>query len=102
MGLSDRDDSARLAGLHDEMARLRVELKGVEDGTLPWLEDREHATAAALAEEFGVTVQAANNRLARMVGAGLATREPFVLAAGGRGYTYRVVKRWHAPLREVS
>jgi hypothetical protein len=89
----------RVAALHGEMARLRVELKAVEDGTLPWLESVESATAACMASEFGLSPQGANNRLSRMVGAALATREPCVIEGGGRAYRYRVVRRWKEPTR---
>ena len=83
-------ETERLRSLRAARERLTVEMKAVEDGTLPWLEDRKDATPSDLADAFGLTPQAAGNRLVRLVEAGLADREPVLLAAGGRRYRYYV------------
>lgn len=79
----------RLRQLRQQRERINAELNAVEDGTLPFLEERTEATPQELAEAFRVTVQAANNRLVRLVEVGLVTREPYIRNRGGRGYRYR-------------
>lgn len=90
--LSTNNDSERVRRLMAERDRVTAEMKAVEDGTLPFIEERRHVTAELLADAFGLSLPAANNRLARLLKVGLLDREPVINGkAGGRAYRYRRV-----------
>lgn len=78
-------EQSRADRLREQRDRLNVELRAVEDGTLPWIEAEGIVTAAELAETFGFSPTNANNRLASLRRAGLVRR---VRVRGQRGYFY--------------
>lgn len=92
MSHRQRSDSEllRLRRLRQERDRLNTELRAVEDGTLPWIEMQGEVRADQLADEFGISLPAANNRLVRLVEAGLLDRDAVPSRGpGGRAYLYR-------------
>lgn len=80
-------DTARLARLRAEHARVTAELHAVEDGTLPWVEAHLCVTASRFADAFGLTEQAANNRLAKLLAVGLLSRTS-IPGRTGRKFVY--------------
>lgn len=83
--------SDRISELRRMIKVLRVELSSLEDGTLGAM-SRSWITAKKLGERLGISEQAANNRLAKLVDAGLATRERRPIPGGGLRYAYRTVR----------
>lgn len=79
-------ERARLKRLYEERERITAELRAVEDGTLPFIEEAGEVTPADVAEAFGISVQAANNRLARLTRVALLDRER---TSGGKAFIYR-------------
>jgi predicted ArsR family transcriptional regulator len=88
--VSDQERIARLFAAKD---RLNAELRAVEDGTLPFMEGRRTVTPDLIAEQFKVSVQAANNRLLRLHRVGILSRRSVNKGkGGGRSYVYKVEK----------
>lgn len=84
-------DAVRIARLRAEHARVSAELHAVEDGTLPWIEARLCVTASSFAEAFGLSEQAACNRLAKLLAVGLVERTS-IPGKTGRKFTYRTTR----------
>lgn len=79
---------ARIKRLYELKERTAVELFAVENGTLPFLEERRNVTPAELADELGISRPGANNRLKELVRWGLATREQIPVEGGGKAFSY--------------
>jgi predicted ArsR family transcriptional regulator len=82
-------ERARLKRLYEERERITAELRAVEDGTLPFIEEAGEVTPADVAEAFGISVQAANNRLVRLARVALLDRERTSVNGGGKAFIYR-------------
>jgi predicted transcriptional regulator len=92
-------EQARLQRLYEERERITAELRAVEDGTLPFVEEAGEVTPADVAEAFGITTQAANNRLAKLCRVSLLDRERTTVNGGGKGFVYR---KFRLPTIEAS
>jgi DNA-binding transcriptional ArsR family regulator len=79
-------EQSRADRLREQRDRLGAELRGVEDGTLLWIEAEGNVTASQFAEAFDMSHTNANNRLTELRRAGLVER---VRVRGERGYVYR-------------
>lgn len=85
---SGRSDMPTAAELRAEAERARTLLGARESGLLAivWTHDVVHA--GYVADALGLTPQAANNHLMRLVRIGFLKREAEKLPAGGRSYAY--------------
>jgi DNA-binding Lrp family transcriptional regulator len=76
--------------LRRKRVRIVATLRGLEDGTLWIVQEKGHATPREVADRLGITLAAANNRLARLVEAGVLLRErvPVGPPTGGHFFRY--------------
>jgi hypothetical protein len=110
--MSTRERLAALYARHEELSeqiarcdiyiereRVRAQIVGLENGTLPWLEERSglparERTPPAFAQSLGISLSSANDRLKRLWRAGVVERDalfrPPGVGGGRRIYSYRM------------
>lgn len=87
----DRRSTAETVDFHRHAAhRHAVIANALENGTYDVLMsyDQAYVPVGYVAERLGVSPQAANNRLMKLVNAGVVRRQYAKVATGGRGYEY--------------
>jgi predicted DNA-binding transcriptional regulator len=84
----DESDGDRVRRLERTIERLRAEVNGILGGELLLLEERKELLAEEVAQELGISPQAANNRLRALVRVGLSDRVRVDPKRGGKRYLY--------------